>query len=184
MMEDGVRLLVQHGRETVEVQADPADKISDVMKKVESLSGVLARQQKLIYKGKTLPSTATIQECSLQNGAKIMMMSSAGGGSTQAGSHGTRPHHILFHRRCQHHLMSWKALTESPRLMLAGHAGSQGGGRAQSSDGQGARTAGTCSQDKEGGGCQGVSGIQQELAGVHMFCACVSCTCEVPLNQA
>ena len=83
-MAGGFRLLIQHGRETIDLQAAPEETIADVMKKVETLSGVLARQQKLIHRGKLLPSSATVQECHLKSGAKVMLMSSSGGGSTQA----------------------------------------------------------------------------------------------------
>ena len=96
-MAASVKLLIQNGRETVEMQARSDELIFGIKTRLEGLSGVLARQQKLIHKGKVLLSGATVQECKLKDGAKIMLMASSGGGSTQAHlALALPPIHILF----------------------------------------------------------------------------------------
>ena len=83
-MLDSMRLFVQHGQTTFEMQAQTEELIEDLMARLETVSGVLARQQKLILKGKVLDSRATLSEANVtKDGAKIMLIASASGGPTQ-----------------------------------------------------------------------------------------------------
>ena len=92
-MVQSMKILVQHGQTNIELQVVSEDLVEDVMRQVEAASGVLARQQKLIHRGKVLDSRATLLEANIKDGAKIMLLSSMGGGSsTQVRWHCLKPH--------------------------------------------------------------------------------------------
>ena len=81
-----MKLLIQHGQNTFQIQAETDELVGDLMARLETVHqcGVLARHQKLILKGKVLDSRATLSEANIRkDGAKIMLIASAGGGPTQ-----------------------------------------------------------------------------------------------------
>ncbi|KAK9904917.1 hypothetical protein WJX75_005508 [Coccomyxa subellipsoidea] len=69
-----IKVLVQHGKNTYELHADSVD---DLNEKVEEASGVLARHQRLIYKGKVLAKGTSLAELKLKDASKVMLMASS-----------------------------------------------------------------------------------------------------------
>lgn len=63
-----------------------ADSVDDLNEKVEEASGVLARHQRLIYKGKVLAKGTSLAELKLKHGSKVMLMASSST-ATQVRSH-------------------------------------------------------------------------------------------------
>lgn len=72
-----MQILVQHGKETYQVACEEGDTVESLMKKVKNASGILARYQKLIYKGKTLEHRSTLAQAKMKEGAKLMLMASS-----------------------------------------------------------------------------------------------------------
>ncbi|CAL8464368.1 g3903 [Coccomyxa elongata] len=69
-----IRVIVQHGKNTYEVHAETVD---DLSAKVEEVSGIFARHQRLIHKGKVLAKGASMAEAKLKDGSKVMLMASS-----------------------------------------------------------------------------------------------------------
>ena len=61
---------------TIEVQ--PGDTVQAAMDQIEGLTGILARKQKLIFKGKVLTATMTLEEAKLKNESLLMLVAAAG----------------------------------------------------------------------------------------------------------
>ena len=133
-----MKLLIQHGQTTFEMQAQTEELVQEIMARLETICGVLVRQQKLILKGKVLDSRATLSEAAIKkDGTKIMLIASAGGGPTQVpvcGSSGFQAHvqngGLLVNPASMFHVHAW---------LLAGPACRQRGCQAESSCCQGAR---------------------------------------------
>lgn len=71
-------LVVQFGKEShgLELGADAV--VEDVQQMMEERVGVIARNQKLIYKGKVLQSRKSLVECGVKKGGKILLLASVG----------------------------------------------------------------------------------------------------------
>lgn len=76
-----VKLSIKHGKSTHEVTADSSTFVSDIMQQIEQMTGVLARDQKLVCQGKVLNPKSSIEESKLKSGSKLMLL--AGGSQTQ-----------------------------------------------------------------------------------------------------
>ena len=76
-----LKLTVKHGKSTYEVTVDDSDLVSGVMQRIEQLTGVPMREQKLVCQGKVLPPTSSLQASKVKSGAKLMLL--AGGSQTQ-----------------------------------------------------------------------------------------------------
>ncbi len=74
-----VSLLVKHGavEHTVELPS-AACRVGDLKGQLEALTGVFARQQKLIYRGKVLDDGLSLSEARLASGTRIMLLQGAG----------------------------------------------------------------------------------------------------------
>lgn len=84
MSTDGLKLTlrVTHGRQAYSVQLDPTDTVRQLCDQLEQLTGVLARQQKLIHKSKVLQPSSPLKDTSLKSGDSILLLGA--GGQTQA----------------------------------------------------------------------------------------------------
>jgi hypothetical protein len=69
-----MKLIVQHGATAYEVDVSDGAFGSDLKLCVEGLSGVLARKQKLIFKGKVIGDGDTLAAKNVKDGAKVMLM--------------------------------------------------------------------------------------------------------------
>ncbi len=65
---------------------DGTETVDDLIQKVEDASGVFARHQRLIFKGKVLERGSTMDELKLKDGSKVMLMASSTT-ATQVGFH-------------------------------------------------------------------------------------------------
>ncbi len=54
-----------------------AETVDNLSAKVEEVSGVFTRHQRLIYKGKVLAKGASMAEAQLKDGSKVMLMASS-----------------------------------------------------------------------------------------------------------
>lgn len=52
-----------------------AGSVDELTSKVEEVTGVLARQQRLIHKGKVLAKGSSLAEAKLKDGSKVMLLS-------------------------------------------------------------------------------------------------------------
>lgn len=76
-----LKLTVKHGKSTYEVMVDDSDLVSGVLQRIEHLTGIPTREQKLVCQGKVLPPTSSLQASKVKSGAKLMLL--AGGSQTQ-----------------------------------------------------------------------------------------------------
>ena len=82
MSEEGsLTLHVVHGRQKHRLDVKRSSSIQQVSEELESLTGVLARQQKLIHKSKILQQSLLVKDTTLQAGDSIMLLGT--GGQTQ-----------------------------------------------------------------------------------------------------
>ncbi|XP_024541516.1 LRR repeats and ubiquitin-like domain-containing protein At2g30105 [Selaginella moellendorffii] len=72
-MEGELRVSVRHGQQTLDISLPSSARVSDLMERLQALTNVLPRGQKLIHKGKILTPDMT-----LASGSKIMMMATQG----------------------------------------------------------------------------------------------------------
>ncbi|XP_024537594.1 LRR repeats and ubiquitin-like domain-containing protein At2g30105 isoform X1 [Selaginella moellendorffii] len=72
-MEAELRVSVRHGQQTLDISLPSSARVSDLMERLQALTNVLPRGQKLIHKGKILTPDMT-----LASGSKIMMMATQG----------------------------------------------------------------------------------------------------------
>ncbi|KAI8470553.1 MAG: L domain-like protein [Monoraphidium minutum] len=77
-----MRVQVKHGGSDVDVDDLDAGAatVSALKERLEAVTGVFARQQKLIFKGKVLEDRATLASSKVADGAKLMMLVSAQAG--------------------------------------------------------------------------------------------------------
>lgn len=84
-----LQLSVKHGTATVDVAVPALATVADLQQLLEAQTGLLARKQKLIFKGKVLAGTAKLADCGVASGAKLMLLTAAGaagGVATQVGA--------------------------------------------------------------------------------------------------
>ena len=74
-------LSVKHGQSTYQLTETEDAGVSMLMQKIEELTGVPVRHQKLICHGKVLDTAATLKALKVKNGSKLMLMTS--GSQTQ-----------------------------------------------------------------------------------------------------
>ena len=74
-------LSVKHGQATYQLTETEDAGVSMLMQKIEELTGVPVRQQKLICQGKVLDAAATLKALKVKSGSKLMLMTS--GSQTQ-----------------------------------------------------------------------------------------------------
>ncbi|KAK9807010.1 hypothetical protein WJX72_010701 [[Myrmecia] bisecta] len=73
-----MKLVVKHGKETCELDCGAEAKVEDVMAQLETLTGVITRKQKLIFQGKVLLPSQTLEAAKLKEGSKLMLMAGTG----------------------------------------------------------------------------------------------------------
>lgn len=71
-------LKVAHGRETIQLSFSPQSTVKQLKDALAERCSALARNMRLISKGKTLDDGATLSAAGLADGAKLMLL--AGGG--------------------------------------------------------------------------------------------------------
>ncbi|KAF8072570.1 hypothetical protein HT031_000230 [Scenedesmus sp. PABB004] len=76
--EASLELVVKQGGTELAVAAAPGSTVAALKAQLEAATGVFARHQKLIFKGKVLDDAATLASCKLSSGAKVMLMQSQG----------------------------------------------------------------------------------------------------------
>ena len=72
-----MKVRVKHGAKEVEVEADASSTIEQLSIRIEEVTGILARKQRLLHKGRVLSATATLQECKLLEGSSVMLLASS-----------------------------------------------------------------------------------------------------------
>ena len=77
-----MHLRIKHGSSTHEVAVDASGTVQQVAEALQAM-GILARKQRLLYKGKILPLESRLDATGLSDGASIMMFASAGSSQTQ-----------------------------------------------------------------------------------------------------
>lgn len=68
----------KHGKETHAVSISPDATVQDLKEKLQNLTNVLPRGQKLIFKGKMLDTNTRLRDAALSNLSKVMMIGSSG----------------------------------------------------------------------------------------------------------
>lgn len=71
-------VVIQFGKDSHKLELGADAGVEDVQRMMEEKLGIIARRQKLIYKGKVLQSGKSLVECGVKKGAKIMLLSSVG----------------------------------------------------------------------------------------------------------
>lgn len=71
-------ILAKHGKDTHSISVSPQATINDLKEKLQELTNVLPRGQKLIFKGKVLDANIKLTDAGLFNKAKLMMIGSPG----------------------------------------------------------------------------------------------------------
>ncbi|CAA0838110.1 Unknown protein [Striga hermonthica] len=75
---NGVKLSVKFSGRTIPVEIAGSSTIKDLKFNLQSLTNVLPRGQKLIFKGKVLADELTLASSGIGDGSKIMLMASQG----------------------------------------------------------------------------------------------------------
>lgn len=76
-----ITVSVKHGPINHEISVPEDSSVAALQQAVETATGVFARKQKLIFKGKVLEAKDQLKAKNIINGSKIMLL--AGDGSTQ-----------------------------------------------------------------------------------------------------
>ncbi|GBF94546.1 hypothetical protein Rsub_06661 [Raphidocelis subcapitata] len=71
---------VKHGSADVAVELASVGTVAELKERLEAATGVFARHQKLIFKGKVLEDKAALEACKVGAGAKLMMLVSTSAG--------------------------------------------------------------------------------------------------------
>ena len=82
---DGFTLGVKHGAALVTVELPPSATLQQLIDSIEAQTGVLARKQKLLCKGKVLtalPRSTTLASAGLATGTKLILLAGGGGGGS------------------------------------------------------------------------------------------------------
>ena len=74
----GMKVTVQHAKETFTFDAGEGMKVAALSSYLEEATGVIARHQKLIFKGRVLAPDSLLTECKLTDGSKVMLLSTTG----------------------------------------------------------------------------------------------------------
>ena len=80
-----MKLRVKHGARETEVEVDPDDSVGQMALQIEENTGILARTQKLLFKGKVLAPDRTVRDSKLTPGSSVLLIAS-GAGQTQVPS--------------------------------------------------------------------------------------------------
>ena len=95
-----MQIAIRQGPKTHIVQAEPQEQVKKLMELAEEVTGVLARKQKLVFKGKVLAAHMTLEEAKVKEGSTLMLIA-ATSQMTQVSWHN---HATQVHRGDHHHL--------------------------------------------------------------------------------
>ncbi|XP_010521967.1 PREDICTED: LRR repeats and ubiquitin-like domain-containing protein At2g30105 [Tarenaya hassleriana] len=73
-----INVVVKFGGKPIPMSLSPDSTVNDLKSHLQSITNVLPRGQKLIFKGKVLVDSSTLRQSEVGNGAKIMLMASQG----------------------------------------------------------------------------------------------------------
>lgn len=73
-----ITLLCKHGKDTHSISIPAQATIQDVKEKLQQLTNVLPRGQKLIFKGRVLDANVRLNDAALLNNSKLMMIGTPG----------------------------------------------------------------------------------------------------------
>ncbi|KAI5076089.1 hypothetical protein GOP47_0008154 [Adiantum capillus-veneris] len=73
-----ITLACKHGKDTHSINISPQATVNDLKEKLQQLTNVLPRGQKLIFKGKVLDINIKLIDAGISNNAKLMMLGSPG----------------------------------------------------------------------------------------------------------
>ena len=65
---------VKHGPQDHQVALPATATVQQLKQELEPLTGLVKRQQKLIFKGKVLEDSSALTACKLVNGSKVMLL--------------------------------------------------------------------------------------------------------------
>lgn len=69
-----MHIVIRHGPKTHTIQAEPHDQVKKLMEIAEEVTGVLARKQKLVFKGRVLTANMDLEEAKVKEGSTIMLI--------------------------------------------------------------------------------------------------------------
>lgn len=69
---------VKFGKETFEIDIQEEATISELQNRIEEKTGILSRNQKLLFKGKTLSQNHSLKDAGIQSKSKIMLLATQG----------------------------------------------------------------------------------------------------------
>lgn len=76
---DEIRVSVKHAAQTLDVALPAGATVGDLQARLEALTGVLVRRQKLMAKGRVISGAAgSLAGVGVGNGAKLMLLAAAG----------------------------------------------------------------------------------------------------------
>lgn len=73
-----LQLCIKQGPNELSVEIGPTASVGQLKQQLEQLTGTFVRNQKLIFKGKVLSDSDTLQNSKISNGSKIMLLQTEG----------------------------------------------------------------------------------------------------------
>ena len=71
-------LVVKFGKETIQIDIGEDANTEDLQSLLEEETGVIARKQKLLFKGKVLSPNERLKELGIKHGSKLMLLATEG----------------------------------------------------------------------------------------------------------
>ena len=72
-----MQVSIRHGQKVHVAQAKSQDQVLELMKQAEEATGVLVRKQKLVFKGKVLAASMTLDQAKVKEGSTLMLIAAA-----------------------------------------------------------------------------------------------------------
>ena len=97
-----LRLFVKFGKDTYEIESNPAARVADLESVIEERTGVPPPKQKLLFKGKVLSNETPLEANGIGNGARLMLLATEGKRTTvltRASSRNRRPNALSLGTR-------------------------------------------------------------------------------------
>eukprot|EP00878_Enallax_costatus_P016266 GHUV01017063.1.p1 GENE.GHUV01017063.1~~GHUV01017063.1.p1 ORF type:complete len:198 (+),score=77.38 GHUV01017063.1:352-945(+) len=73
-----LQLTIKNGSDNLPIALSASSTVLQLKQQLEQHTGIFVRNQKLIYKGKVLEDSASLEFCRVSNGAKLMLLATEG----------------------------------------------------------------------------------------------------------